>query len=451
MKMTKVKIVAISKDEGAYIPEWVFHHLYFGFAAIDIYVNRTTDNSIAILDKISKEHSNVNYYTSDWVDIVDEQVSMKMQHIVYASAYSSKYNQENYTHILFIDIDEFWVPLDFKSSINDFLDTLPGTHSSCSFPWFIMMGEQKRFETLPNEIYGHPSSLVKTISKTNLKIDKMRLHLPVFNSDVPPESIVLPDASKFSPGEADPQTISKEQIHNKFSSVVVHRMYRSQFEYMALLYRGNPEDTKQIKLNRPGWLGEGAGKDVECLSFNRDHKVKYDFEKQRFFKALNLTSDLEIAYGFVKGRYESVLKELPRALTTDFNKVVRVLDGVTDPLIKNYVDNARSAAKKDEKFKMLISSLTFLRNKPIANVVSLSGVFSELDVTSVEKALIDHKAALGNTIQSVDNFADALRNMALFFERKDQISLAYELMRGAYLFRPNGFTIRTKFYEYAGY
>ena len=41
----KVKVVAIAKDEGAYIAEWIFHHLYFGFDAIDIYVNRTTDNT----------------------------------------------------------------------------------------------------------------------------------------------------------------------------------------------------------------------------------------------------------------------------------------------------------------------------------------------------------------------------------------------------------------------
>ena len=41
----KIKLVAIAKDEAAYLPEWIFHHLYFGFDAIDIYVNNTTDNT----------------------------------------------------------------------------------------------------------------------------------------------------------------------------------------------------------------------------------------------------------------------------------------------------------------------------------------------------------------------------------------------------------------------
>ena len=29
-----VKIIAIAKDEGAYLAEWIHHHLYFGFSEI---------------------------------------------------------------------------------------------------------------------------------------------------------------------------------------------------------------------------------------------------------------------------------------------------------------------------------------------------------------------------------------------------------------------------------
>ena len=47
----KTKIVAVAKDEGAYFSEWIHHHLYLGFDAIDIYVNRTSDNSLEILKK----------------------------------------------------------------------------------------------------------------------------------------------------------------------------------------------------------------------------------------------------------------------------------------------------------------------------------------------------------------------------------------------------------------
>ena len=49
----RVKLVAIAKDEAAYIPDWIFHHLHFGFDAIDIYVNNTSDNTQEIANKFT--------------------------------------------------------------------------------------------------------------------------------------------------------------------------------------------------------------------------------------------------------------------------------------------------------------------------------------------------------------------------------------------------------------
>ena len=60
----KTKIVAVAKDEGAYLAEWVHHHLFLGFDAIDIYINRTSDNSLEILHKISEKYPQVNYFTA---------------------------------------------------------------------------------------------------------------------------------------------------------------------------------------------------------------------------------------------------------------------------------------------------------------------------------------------------------------------------------------------------
>lgn len=48
----KIKLVAIAKDEAAYLPEWIFHHLYFGFDQIDIYVNNTSDNTFALGEQL---------------------------------------------------------------------------------------------------------------------------------------------------------------------------------------------------------------------------------------------------------------------------------------------------------------------------------------------------------------------------------------------------------------
>ena len=51
----RVKLCAIAKNEGAYIADWVFHHLHFGFDAIEIWVNGTVYPSLRILKRISEE------------------------------------------------------------------------------------------------------------------------------------------------------------------------------------------------------------------------------------------------------------------------------------------------------------------------------------------------------------------------------------------------------------
>lgn len=53
-RQNKVKIIAVAKDVGAYLAEWIHHHLYYGFSNIEIVLNRTADNSIQVLEHISK-------------------------------------------------------------------------------------------------------------------------------------------------------------------------------------------------------------------------------------------------------------------------------------------------------------------------------------------------------------------------------------------------------------
>lgn len=43
MEPIVTKIIAVAKDEGAYLAEWIFYHLYKGFDEIEVLINRTTD------------------------------------------------------------------------------------------------------------------------------------------------------------------------------------------------------------------------------------------------------------------------------------------------------------------------------------------------------------------------------------------------------------------------
>jgi len=62
----KIKLVAIAKDEAAYLPEWIYHHLHFGFDEIEVYVNFTTDNSYEVLAAIAKHHP-VRYRNAEYL------------------------------------------------------------------------------------------------------------------------------------------------------------------------------------------------------------------------------------------------------------------------------------------------------------------------------------------------------------------------------------------------
>ena len=54
----KIKLVAIANNESLskYLPQWIHHHFQVGFNEIEIYINDTTDNSVAICEKIKTNH-----------------------------------------------------------------------------------------------------------------------------------------------------------------------------------------------------------------------------------------------------------------------------------------------------------------------------------------------------------------------------------------------------------
>ena len=59
--MASIKLVAIAKDEAAYLAEWIYHHLSIGIKEIDVYLNGVTDNSYKLMRLIHAKHRNVNF------------------------------------------------------------------------------------------------------------------------------------------------------------------------------------------------------------------------------------------------------------------------------------------------------------------------------------------------------------------------------------------------------
>ncbi len=67
LKKPRILLAGIAKNEAAYLPEWVFHHLNLGVTSVMVYVNNTTDNSESILKKMG-ETPPVNYKVVDGLE-----------------------------------------------------------------------------------------------------------------------------------------------------------------------------------------------------------------------------------------------------------------------------------------------------------------------------------------------------------------------------------------------
>ncbi|MEI8640734.1 glycosyltransferase family 2 protein [Pseudoalteromonas sp. Hal099] len=213
----KIKLVAIAKDEAAYLPEWIFHHLYFGFDAIDIYVNNTTDNTHELSLYLAPLES-VSFIDGDSYFLSGLKTP---QQNVYSSAFT-KAKEQGFSHIMFLDIDEFWTPLDMSTSIKDCLNLLRA--DVISFEWLNKFEDNKFSPALESEISGEHHRLVKTLMSLNLNSEKLDIH----NIEVEGAINVLADGTKpiFSDGN---QQLSKVGEIKPY--LIIHRMYRSSLEY----------------------------------------------------------------------------------------------------------------------------------------------------------------------------------------------------------------------------
>ena len=139
----KVKITGIVRDDAAYIAEWAFHHLYFGFDELELLIVNSSDSTIPIIQKISEVFPQVK--------IVCQDSLLHKPNSTFDFAQTS-----NVGCSLLLNADEFWVPSDFKSSVSEFIPTRIQPHSF-KLPCFQAL-ENDAFSILKQRIYLKPVS-----------------------------------------------------------------------------------------------------------------------------------------------------------------------------------------------------------------------------------------------------------------------------------------------------
>lgn len=322
-KKIKVKLVAVAKDEAAYITEWVAHHLYFGFDEIEIHINRTTDNTREIL-KGFESLSNVKLIEAD---AFFDSYSGNPQVGTYKKAFANA-EKEGFSHLCFLDIDEYWVPKNLSDTIKKAITSLSPA-DVISFEWLNKFEPDGDFApALEAEVSGLRAMQVKSV--IDAKAPSFRVN---------PHSIVNPylryklaDGRKFEQcSEGFSRVSSAELEQNVKPYFILHRYYRSQKEYIALLGKGRPnfpeQGISQVKSNRKGYADSSK---IITLNFDMDAYSTYRTAIEQMVGKYVDSEQVALAQQSVTHRYDRVLDIIEKSDASQAKTLEKVLKNVTD-------------------------------------------------------------------------------------------------------------------------
>jgi hypothetical protein len=313
----KIKLTAIAKDEAAYIPAWIHHHQFFGIDGFDFWINGTTDNSLAILDKLAAVHPSISYRESDDLLHQCQQTSERFQLAVYKKALAEETQSLEYTHLLFLDLDEYITPYDFTSSLKDLCAHL--SHADVlSFLWHI---DRPGPLVTP---FSPPFSTTNQFQRDRHLKSMCRLSSAVKAPSV--HSFDLLSGNHFlSNGEVLTSDMTEFQFqllttaaHQRLINenhplpfYTAHVMNRSPVEYLSSLFRGRNHTGTPVlmKDNRYGY-SQHIPPDSFSIEISKELLDLYAASYQRFVSEADLGPELVEAQRFVIKRAAALLKRI---------------------------------------------------------------------------------------------------------------------------------------------
>jgi hypothetical protein len=370
----KIKLVAIAKDEALYFPEWVHHHLFFGFDEIDIYINRTTDNSAEVLEQITNVYPQVRWYSADWIDKCPQDAKNQIQFIVYNKVWDEVLREGGYSHIFFLDIDEFWIPKGFDGSIHQFLDNFTDT-DVISFEWLNDLGTLPAFSSLPQTLEGNLSPLVKTIYPVATGIKELRHHVALFDGS---PNHVLVDGTPFRPRKSLIQAVH-EDLQGLKEAFVYHRAHRSVEEYISLLYRGRPGEAFPYKTNRHGLPTPDAL--FQKVSMPEARFKQYTDSLREFLDSVNFERYRNDAKQFVVSRFNQSMANLQTYVKQDYSVMMQMFRGVYQHQVVQVFSEQREnmIAQDPTNFRMIRDLAVDAASQDIQEAIRLMEKARELN------------------------------------------------------------------------
>ena len=292
-----IKVYAIARNEGAYLTEFVSYHFALGVPEIEIYVNKTDDNSLKILKLLSSHYENLKYSVVELTDIAKEQVGKKFENVerqfanfmpIQGFSYNrmmNKHDYEKYPYLSFIDIDEF-IYIEGDKSLLEIIEE--NTTKVIHIPLIHVGSEDKKFAKLSEiEIPFFVNDKKMIFAKTNeMLMDSTHTVL---------------------------WTTAPENIDEKTSSDIflIHRNLRSLEEYKAMFCRGDTVGDSDLKINRFGWK-KNIGSLIDSENFI---EAKNEYDKV-VDEVSGLLKEIEIA----QEKIISDSDNLVQFLSTHFDK-----------------------------------------------------------------------------------------------------------------------------------
>ncbi len=328
--MPSLKLVAIAKDEAPYLAEWIFHHLQLGVDEIDVYLNGITDNTYAISNKISRITKRVNFICADEFLRISLKAEERFQLLIYNHALKSERKAERFSHLLFLDIDEFLMPARFGNKIKNLLVD-SGKADVVSFLWYsdLPSMDRPRFSRPITQSIG---MMRMTQNKSMCRLEGVAKSATIHTFSVSKKDKLTADY-RLSNGNPWKKLVSRQRFSSKDYKLlsesfepwfVYHRIFRSHDEYCAhLLQRGLHCMRKQpIKHKRFGYRIDNNGKVGGRFSgqkfeyhVNWWHYQVYRYAYRIFIWRAGLRPSIKMGRRYVLKRYrklQRLLAERPR-------------------------------------------------------------------------------------------------------------------------------------------
>ncbi len=407
--MTRIKLAAIAKNEGAYLAEWIFHHLYIGVDEIEIWLNNCTDNSASILKQIAQNEPRVKFVESTPIFRACEAAKTSFQLVAYNTIFQTTKESKSHTHIIFLDLDEYLIGPTLQSKLKELPERLEQP-AIISFVWFSdsPLERKGRFgRTIKRKIDLYRMNHVKSMAQLNNSgITRPSHH----NFATHPGATII---NLLSSGEIldesntlhDRQILSEEFLEKDISWInnwfIMHAVYRSKLEYCASLLRGRSHngDKRALKTNRWGYRlqsnQEGCSIRIEWPK--KDFAI-YKQNRRFFFAQTQIKSATKLSRINLIERYK-LLRRLLKKKPAIAQEFAQALEGTK---LAPYIDGKELSPSSnntisDTSIKRMYSWGKFSVAMPDAEKQYLLKTYSET------KGIILEYGTGGSTLLGLEN------------------------------------------------